>query len=96
MGLMRIVPEMIRESQRPPRRGQRGPPKRTLEIAEFYRVGGAAGVTPQEIGRMSVWQFTAFTEGFVNFHSPPDKTADAPTDEEFEEFVMSQKLAALN
>lgn len=43
---------------------------------------------------MSLWQFSAFAKGWVDYNSS-DKPADPVSDEDFDEIVVQQKMSAL-
>jgi hypothetical protein len=40
-----------------------------LRFAAIYGVGAAVGFTPQEVNGMSIWQFQAAVEGWVDAHA---------------------------
>lgn len=42
-----------------------------MRFAAIYGLGAAVGFTPQEVDRMSIWQFHAAVEGWVEAHAAP-------------------------
>ena len=45
-------------------------PNGKIRFAALYGVGGVMGFTPQEVDRMSVWQFMATVDGYMRAHDP--------------------------
>jgi len=39
-------------------------------MAAVYGIGAVLGFTPQDVGKMSVWQFRAAVEGYRKAHDP--------------------------
>lgn len=42
------------------------------------------GFTPEQVDRMSLWEFTACVEGYRAAHAPSDELPPPPTKEQFE------------
>jgi hypothetical protein len=54
-------------------------------VAELYGAGAAMGFTPQEVDRMSIWQFAAVASGFARANSASsDKLSQTEKDSLFE------------
>ena len=45
-------------------------------------IGAVMGFSPREVGDMSLWEFTACTEGWVAAHSPEEQKASSLSEEE--------------
>ena len=41
------------------------------------------GFTPQQVGKMTLWQFNCCVEGYLKANSPEEKP-EAPSDQEFD------------
>lgn len=55
-----------------------------IDFDAVYRNGGIIGISPEEIGRMTLRQFELFVEGWNKAHG--GETVQAPTEEEFEQW----------
>lgn len=51
-----------------------------------YEFAGAAGRSIEELKRLSLWEFTALKNGWVQANTPPDEDGKprAPSEAEFE------------
>ena len=68
------------------------PERGKMEFAPIYGKGAVMGMTPQDVNKMTVWQFIAAWEGYVKHHSGDDKMTEKESQDLFD-WLQSQEFA---
>lgn len=70
-------------------------PNGKVRFAAVYGNGAALGFTPQEVRRMSMWQFMAAVDGYVKANSTDDGGLSQKEKDELWEWVSEGRVALL-
>jgi hypothetical protein len=73
------------------KRRRRGAKEGFIDVAAFYGQGLAIGISPLEIGRMSLGEFLAAGQAYADIMDPNGAGKPPPSDDDFDDMLASAR-----